>query len=107
VLIQWLALIWILDSVFWNTFRVSVAAATVAHTFKAAGICILVWIPFRLNKFYGLDSNGSARFYCDPRDPAYRGPRGVNLASAWSLLLLVFGVALLILAALLLRWSYT
>lgn len=105
VLNQWLGLTWIADAMLWDTFRVPVAAAATAHALKASALCVIVWQAIRLNRLERLDRSPGA-FYFDSRDPAYRGPRGTNLASIWFQALAASGVALALIAALLLRWSH-
>jgi hypothetical protein len=108
VLFQWLALIWTIDHVFWTDFRAPLAAAVASRTAVAVGYCIFFWWLWGMLKFEArLDSEEprtGTGFYFNSGDPAFLGPRGLNLASHWSWGLALMGVALLVLAPWLLWW---
>jgi hypothetical protein len=53
-----------------------------------ASTSVLIWNSRRLNRLYAAVPRIGTWFYRDRHDPTFFGPRGVNLASGWSMVLI-------------------
>ncbi len=105
VLSQWLILV---ASVAWMSgmnFHMPPALATTCGIAYGFGLPALMWTGWRASRRFVDDLHIGTWWYFDFGDPAFSGPRGMNLASSWSWALAVAAIVPLLLAEWLLHWT--
>jgi hypothetical protein len=88
VMNQWAGFILINGSMLRSAFELPDSVEWVALVPLLASTSVLIWNSRRLNRLYAAVPRIGTWFYRDRHDPTFFGPRGVNLASGWSMVLI-------------------
>lgn len=99
IAVQWLLLI---NFTAWSCtmlFRMPVMLAIIVGVVVGAGFSAMMWVTWQEPRFrrQGEPAIG-VWFYFDSGDPAFLGPRGLNVASAWSWVLATVAATPIVLA---------
>ncbi|MEO8313966.1 MAG: hypothetical protein ABI645_04135 [Pseudomonadota bacterium] len=95
---QWLFLLIPLAHTCGNLFRLPTLWATVCGVVVGVGVLAIIWSANRERQLRKAEPRIGTWCYFDFRDPAFLGPRGLNLASGWSWTLAAIALSPIVLA---------
>lgn len=84
----WVVLLLTLGSAGGTAFLLSDSMQVLAFALTLVAVLLLLWNSFRIQRMYAANPRTGNWFYLDRYDPAFLGPRGLNLASSWCWIIL-------------------